>query len=174
MKKTLLLFLTLFAAVATYAERHMEFMEVSLGQSVDSFAVAMQQKGFRPYTENKIIPRGNRYMVGTFNNTPVKLNILYGLHTNQVTSVRLTFAEIKELGEFLPFYEAMKQAVTEQYCSEGEVVNEPGDMKTLPKYGMTMDYGSVVLQIDPNTAFTLSVIYTDTYNTMEERKKRYD
>ena len=91
-----------------------------------------------------------------------------------MTCVRLTFAEIKELGEFLPFYEAMKQAVTEQYCSEGEVVNEPGDMKTLPKYGMTMDYGSVVLQIDPNTAFTLSVIYTDTYNTMEERKKRYD
>lgn len=174
MKKTLTLLLTLMLAAAIRAQEHMTFMDVTLGQSVDSFATAMLDKGFQPFKTTKLIPHGQRIMTGKFNGSDVRLTIFYGVHTMQVTSVALRFPEIKELGEFLAFYEAMKRIITEQYCTEGDVINEQPDMNTLPSYGMKMDYGKVMIDVDPNVAFRLTVTYTDQHNTIEERKRRYD
>ena len=39
---------------------------------------------------------------------------------------------------------------------------------------MKMDYGTVTISVDPDKAFTLILTYVDQYNTLEERKLRYD
>ena len=174
MKKTIAIIACLLVVLAAAAQQHMEFMEVTLGQSVDSFVVAMEQKGFKPYITSKTIPRGYRHMVGEFNGNEVRLVISYGVHTMQVTNVQLRFAEIKDLGEFLNFYAAMKRVIVEQYCTEGEAINEPPTMESLPKYGMKMEYGTVMVGVNPNTAYVLTLTYTDDYNTLEERKRRWD
>ena len=82
--------------------------------------------------------------------------------------------EEKDLQKFMLFYEAMKRVITEAYCTDGEVVNEMGSMDVLPTYGMSMDYGKVIISINPKKNYGLIVTYTDQINTVEERKLRYD
>jgi hypothetical protein len=49
-----------------------------------------------------------------------------------------------------------------------------GSMDVLPTYGMSMDYGKVIISINPKKNYGLIVTYTDQVNTVEERKLRYD
>lgn len=175
MKKILyVIFFFLTTAMTAMAEEHMEFMGISMGMSVDDFTAALKEKGYTLSPESAKAPKGKRLMKGDFNGGAVTLVLNYGVHTMQMTSLDLRFPQEKEFSKFLNFYEAMKRVVTEQYCTEGEVINETGDMQTLPKYGMKMDYGTVTISVDPDKAFTLVLTYTDQYNTIEERKLRYD
>lgn len=174
MKKCLAIMLFSLMVLTMNAEEHMEYMGVSLGMSVDDFSTAMKEKGYVISPENAKAAKGVRLMQGDYNGGKITLELGYGVHTNMMTSVKVKFPQEKELSKFLTFYEAMKRVVTEQYCTEGEVINEQGDMETLPKYGMKMDYGTVTISVAPDNAFTLVLTYTDQYNTIEERKLRYD
>ena len=174
MKRISYILFALLIAMTMQAEEHMEFMGITMGMSVDDFAAALKEKGYVLSPESAKAPKGKRLMKGDFNGGSVTLVLNYGVHTNQMTSLDVCFPQEKEFSKFLNFYEAMKRVITEQYCTEGEVVNEQGDMESLPKYGMKMDYGSVTLSIAPDNAFTLVVTYTDLHNTLEERKLRYD
>ena len=174
MRRYLVLLLLSFVCLCVSAEEHMEYMGVSMGMPVDEFTAAMKEKGYALSAANAKAPKGIRLMQGDYAGGKVMLELGYGVHTNMMTSVTVRFPQEKELSKFLTFYEAMKRVVTEQYCTEGEVINEQGDMTTLPKYGMKMDYGTVTISVDPDKAFTLILTYVDQYNTLEERKLRYD
>ena len=174
MRKLFYILFCLLLTLAAQAEEHMEFMGITMGMSVDDFTAALKEKGYTLSAESAKAPKGKRLMQGDFNGGAVTLVLNYGVHTGQMTSLDLRFPQEKEFSKFLDFYEAMKRIVTEQYCTEGEVINEQGNMDTLPKYGMKMDYGTVTISIDPNKAFTLILTYTDQHNTLEERKLRYD
>lgn len=174
MKRIIYTLLCLMLAITISAEEHMEFMGISMGMSVDDFAAVLKEKGYTISPESAKAPKGKRLMQGDYNGGKVTLVLNYGVHTGQMTSLDIRFPQERELSRFLEFYEAMKRVVTEQYCTEGEVINEPANMDTLPKYGMKMDYGTVTVSVDSEKAFTLVLTYTDQYNTLQERKLRYD
>ncbi len=174
MKKLVISLFCIMLAIAVHAEEHMEFMGISFNMSIDDFATQLESNGFQLAPESKKAPKGERLFKGKFSGNEVKLTVSYGVHTMEVTNVKVHFPVEKDFQQFYMFYEAMKRIITEKYCSEGEVINEQGSMDTLPTYGMKMDYGKVIVAIDPALSFGLYLLYTDDANTLEERKLRYD
>lgn len=164
----------LMVSVLVQAQEHMEFLNISMNQHVDSFAVALEQKGYTLSPASKTAPKGQRLFIGTYGTDKVTIIVNYGVHTKYVTDVTVDFPEEKNLQKFMLFYEAMKRVVTEAYCTDGEVINDLGNMDVLPTYGMQMDYGKVIISINQKKNYGLLVTYTDQKNTIEERKRRYD
>ncbi len=174
-KRLILMMLTIVSVLTeVHAQDHMEYMGISMNQTIDSFAVALQDKGYKLSPASQKAPKGKRLFVGSFGEDKVNLTVSYGVHTHYVTDVAVDFPEEKDLQKFMLFYEAMKRVITEAYCTDGEVVNEMGSMDVLPTYGMSMDYGKVIISINPKKNYGLIVTYTDQVNTVEERKLRYD